>query len=186
MSRTGFSRGRKGPVDRGPWVCDSCSGGALGLNIRLTSAVYAVCLVVALSGAACAETPSETSSVDSSPLAVGGGSLPTASPVATPQATPLPPPPPTAAPVVAAPAPAPPAANSCGAPSNPWGYSFCAGTFISTPPPNFCSYFSCIPSFWKFTNGYVEQCKDGMYSHSGGRSGSCSSHHGNNQPLYGS
>ena len=72
----------------------------------------------------------------------------------------------------------------CGVPS-PWGYNFCGGNYISSPPSNFCSYFNCIASFWKSTNGYVEQCADGMFSHSGGRQGSCSSHGGNRQPLYG-
>jgi hypothetical protein len=36
---------------------------------------------------------------------------------------------------------------------------------------DFCSYFNCIPSFWQSTNGYGEECHDGTYSHSGGRSG---------------
>jgi hypothetical protein len=82
---------------------------------------------------------------------------------------------------------APPvAASTCGAPSNPWGYNFCGrGSYISSPPSSFCSYFDCIPSFWESTNGYVMQCDDGMYSHSGGRSGSCSHHGGNNRALYG-
>jgi hypothetical protein len=49
-----------------------------------------------------------------------------------------------------------------------------------------CDYFSCIPSFWQNTNGYVEECQDGEFSHSGGRSGSCScSYHGGTwRPLY--
>jgi hypothetical protein len=167
-----------------------------GMKLRLTAAVWAVCIALALSGTACTDTSSGTPGAASSPLAVGGGSLPsaTATPVATPTATPAPTPTPTPkptpkpatpAPVVATPAPAPPVANTCGAPSNPWGYNFCGGNFISSPPSNFCSYFNCIASFWKSTNGYVEQCADGTFSHSGGRQGSCSSHGGNRQPLYG-
>jgi hypothetical protein len=74
--------------------------------------------------------------------------------------------------------------SSCGAPSNPWRYNFCGGSVISDPPTSFCNYFSCIPSFWSSTNGYVEQCSDGMFSHSGGRRGSCSYHGGNYRPLY--
>lgn len=81
------------------------------------------------------------------------------------------------------PLPPPPAFNYCGAPANPWHYNFCAGNVIYSPPSNFCSYFPCIPSFWKSTNGYAEECVDGMYSHSGGRSGACSYHNGELRPL---
>ena len=167
---------------------------------RLTTGVWARCVLFALSGAACTDTSSGTSSAASSPLAVGGGSLssatatPVTSPTPTRAPTPVPtvaptpqptPKPATPAPVPATPAPAPPAANTCGAPSNPWGYNFCGGNYINSPPASFCSYFNCIASFWKSTNGYVEQCADSMFSHSGGRQGSCSSHGGNRQPLYG-
>ncbi len=165
-----------------------------GLKLRL-AAVLAFCIVFALSGAACSDTSSGGSGPASSPLAVGGGSLPlaTATPVASPAPTPAPTPKPaTPAPVApkpAAPAPvapkAPAPANTCGAPANPWGYNFCGGSYISNPPGSFCSYFNCIASFWKSTNGYVEQCVDGTFSHSGGRQGSCSYHGGNRQALYG-
>ena len=67
---------------------------------------------------------------------------------------------------------------------SPWGYNFEAGSYIYSPPGNFCSYFNCIPSFWNQTNGYVEECQDATYSHSGGRQGSCSYHGGNWRPLY--
>jgi len=105
---------------------------------------------------------------------------PTAAPTAppTPRPTPVPTPPPT-------PPPTQPPPNTCGAPANPWGYNFCAGNAIYSPPLNFCDYFNCIPSFWKSTNGYVEECADATYSHSGGRSGACSSHGGELQELYG-
>ncbi len=82
------------------------------------------------------------------------------------------------------PRPPPPPRNLCGAPSNPWNYNLCGGAVITSPPSSFCSYFPCIPSFWTNTNGYVELCSDGQYSHSGGVSGSCSHHGGNRQPLY--
>jgi hypothetical protein len=128
------------------------------------------------------ETPASTATL-----------TPTAKPTLTPSATqsstskptapPRPPPTATAVPTKAPPP--PPAPNTCGAPANPWGYNFCGtGGFIYSPPANFCSYFACIPNFWKSTNGYVEQCSDSMFSHSGGRSGSCSYHGGNKQPLY--
>jgi hypothetical protein len=106
---------------------------------------------------------------------------PTAPPTVAPTARPAAPTPrPTARPT--APPTAPPR-NLCGAPANPWNYNFCGGGTISSPPSNFCGYFNCIPSFWQSTKGYVEECQDGAYSHSGGRSGSCSSHGGNLRPL---
>ncbi|HEV7677504.1 MAG TPA: hypothetical protein VGQ42_02930 [Candidatus Dormibacteraeota bacterium] len=104
----------------------------------------------------------------------------------TPAPTPLPTPKPTAPPPPPPPPPpATPVQQLCGAPSNPWGYNFCGGTTIASPPANFCGYFNCIPSFWKQTNGYVAQCNDGLFSHSGGRSGACSSHGGEQRPLLG-
>lgn len=95
---------------------------------------------------------------------------PTAPPTAVPTARPT-----------AVPTKAP---DTCGAPANPFGYNFCGGSVISAPPSNFCNYFTCIPSFWVSTKGYVDQCTDGTYSHSGGRSGACSSHGGERRPLY--
>jgi hypothetical protein len=78
------------------------------------------------------------------------------------------------------------AVSTCGAPANRWGYNFCGrGGYITNPPDTFCDVFDCIPSFWESTKGYVMQCSDGMYSHSGGRSGSCSYHDGNRRALYG-
>lgn len=83
------------------------------------------------------------------------------------------------------PAPASPAATStCGAPSNPWGFSYCSGSVISNPPASLCSVFACIPTFWRQVNGYVAQCRDGLVSHSGGVRGACSGHGGELQPLY--
>jgi len=94
--------------------------------------------------------------------------VPTLTPV-----TPIPTlPPPTVAPV----------ANLCGAPANPWGYNFCGGTTISSPPGSFCNYFSCIANFWN-GRGSVMQCSDFMFSLSGGIQGSCSYHGGNYRYL---
>ena len=99
----------------------------------------------------------------------------------SPASSPVAPP---AAPQPPAPPPPPPAQNTCGAPANPWGYNFCGGNLIFTPPSNFCGYFACIKSFWTYTNGYVDQCNDGLYSHSGGVRGACSYHGGERRPLY--
>jgi len=88
----------------------------------------------------------------------------------------------TQAPPTAPPPPAP-AQNLCGAPANPWGYTYCGGTFISAPPANFCSYFNCIATFAN-GRGYVIECQDLTLSKSGGISGSCSGHGGNLRALY--
>lgn len=132
--------------------------------------------IASMVGAAACGSPqaSSAAAVGSSITAQPTTSLPippTAAPTARPTAIPT------------APPTAPPP-NLCGAPPNPWNYNFCGGSTISSPPSNFCDYFNCIPSFWQSTKGYVEECQDGTYSHSGGRSGSCSSHGGNLRALY--
>jgi hypothetical protein len=66
---------------------------------------------------------------------------------------------------------------------NPWCYDFSPGSLIYWPPISFCSYFTCIGSFWD-GHGYVIQCQDGEFSQSGGIQGSCSYHGGNYRPLY--
>ena len=73
--------------------------------------------------------------------------------------------------------------NLCGAPSNPWGYNFCGGTPVEVAPSSLCDYFDCISSFWVNTKGYVTECRDGTFSHSGGRDGACSYHGGELRPL---
>jgi hypothetical protein len=84
---------------------------------------------------------------------------------------------------LAVPSAAPASADmACGAPDNPWGFDFypCATRliYVSETPPDFCDYFACIASFWQQTRGYVVECGDGMFSHSGGRRGVCSYHDG--------
>jgi len=73
---------------------------------------------------------------------------------------------------------------SCPVNGNPWSYNFTCCNPITSPPANFCSYFSCIASFWNGV-GYVEECVDSTYSLSGGRSGVCSFHGGPLRQLYG-
>jgi opacity protein-like surface antigen len=41
----------------------------------------------------------------------------------------------------------------------------------------FCKRHRCIPNFYA-GHGYIVQCRDGMWSHSGGRPGACSYHRG--------
>jgi hypothetical protein len=124
--------------------------------------------------------------VVASPSAAVASPSPHPSPSPTPQASPSPSPSPVAVAtkVPAPPPPPPPPPSTCGAPANPWGYNFCGGNLIYSPPGNFCSYFNCIASFWQYTNGYIDECADGTYSHSGGRQGACSHHGGERRPLY--
>lgn len=80
----------------------------------------------------------------------------------------------------------------CGAPANPYGFNYCgAGAEVTKAqvPSNICDYFSCIgsapshTSFWAGI-GYLEVCNDGDISLSGGRSEACSSHGGENHPVW--
>jgi len=96
---------------------------------------------------------------------------------APPTATSVPAPPPTATLI---PAPQYPAVGG-----NPYGYTLVnTGKLIYSPPSDICNYITCIPSFWQSTKGYVDQCSDGMFSHSGGRQGACSHHGGEQRPLF--
>jgi len=73
--------------------------------------------------------------------------------------------------------------HASAAPRNPWGYTFTHGRLIKSPPPKFCNYFKCIKNFPK-GRGYVVECKDAMYSKSGGIRGLCSGHRGYSRTLY--
>lgn len=121
-----------------------------------------------------------------SPSSTNSASLPSPSPTPIASLSPSPRPSPPPAPTHAA-SPKPVAFNYCGAPANPWHYNFCAanaGKYIRYPNADFCSYFNCIASFWQSTNGWVAECVDGTYSHSGGVSGACSHHGGVLRPLW--
>jgi len=116
--------------------------------------------------------------------------IPTLKPTDTPVPTQVPTAVPTQAPTpipTKAPAPTPvptqPPAQT-GLNGNPWGYDLNTGNLIYSPPADFCNYFSCVGTFWTKTNGYVDECSDGTYSHSGGVRGTCSRHGGEAQPLY--
>jgi hypothetical protein len=156
---------------------------------RFGPSLGAVMLLAMLIGAVTEPPPSS----DPGSNRVAQDSYQTPVPSQTWSPSPLPAPPsPTLAPVVENPVPlpkpttqAPPAQPKglCGAPQNPFGYTFCSGSNITSPPDDFCSYFACIDNFWKSTNGYVVQCKDGMFSHSGGRQGVCSYHDGQGRAL---
>ncbi len=189
-------------VFRSPRVVSANRGRAVPGMRYVRSPLLVTAALALMASAACGSTqPSGvaavTASSTSGPVSTPSATLspialqtvaPTAAPTVPPTAQPVAP---TGRPVVptarptAVPTPRPttPPRSLCGAPANPWNYNFCGGGTISSPPNNFCDYFSCIPSFWQSTKGYVEECQDGAYSHSGGRSGSCSSHGGNLRPL---
>lgn len=149
----------------------------------------AVVALAAISIVSVATAPPQTTAPTAAaqtPLPVGGAE-PSATPLVTPPAATLATPSATPTPIpTLAPTSVPTAAQAdlCGAPQNPWGYNFCGGGLIYAPDPSFCDYFNCIPSFWRSTNGYVVQCNDGLFSHSGGRRGACSSHGGEGRSLY--
>jgi hypothetical protein len=107
-----------------------------------------------------------------------------AAPRAAPPLTPPPPAAPKKTTTSAAPAPVrtTQAPNLCGAPKNPYGYNFCSGSEINSPASDVCSYFDCIDNFWS-GKGYMEECKDGTYSMSGGRRGACSDHGGEERAV---
>jgi hypothetical protein len=76
-----------------------------------------------------------------------------------------------------------------------WRYAFAhvrqsllVTSAVSPPPPppaapGFCTTHSYIPRFYDGT-GYIVQCTDGMWSHSGGLSGACSYHGGESSNIY--
>lgn len=85
--------------------------------------------------------------------------------------------PPAAASIAAtSPAPRP---STCGAPSNPYGFSFCAGVIVlwADLPGDICLYFRCTPTFWT-GEGYLVQCHNGRYSMTGGLTNACSGYGG--------
>lgn len=72
---------------------------------------------------------------------------------------------------------------TCGAPTNPYSLNLCGrGNQVYNPSADVCTYFACIPNFSN-GHGYMVQCKDGMFSMSGGRPGTCSHHNGEGRAV---
>src|SRR5438094_8572254 len=132
--------------------------------------------LVRAAAATATPTPSHSARAVAPTATATLAATPEPTPAPTPRATPKPTPRPTPKPT--------PKPKPVGVYGNPWGYDFSAGSVIRNPPAEFCSYFPCIPTFWSSTNGYVVQCADGDFSHSGGRSGVCSHHHGYARTLF--
>jgi hypothetical protein len=167
--------GLAGALSGGPSTAQST---ATTSSHNSNSGIVLVGTATATKGSTASATSGSTDTSAATSTPTSQTSQPTATPQPKPQptATPKPKPQPTATPK-----PKPtciPGAVNC----NPWGYNFTSGNYIYSPPGSFCSYFSCIKNFWNGV-GYVMECQDGMYSKSGGRSGSCSYHGGNLRPL---
>src|SRR2546429_6251683 len=160
---------------RFPGVRSSDSATNVG---TVRSWAIAALLLVSLSGCATSQASSSSNptTFPSGTGGVGGGTAlgtntesvsPTPEAIPTPKAIikPTAPAPAAPAPVRATqPAAARPVSNTCGAPANPWGYTFCGGGKNNYCPPRaFWNYFSRIPSLLQSAIGYVEQPGYGTY-----------------------
>lgn len=155
----------------------------IGCGVLIAAMFLCMC-----SAALAAPSASQSQSADqTTPTTTATRSIVVSAATATPQPTPthqvqaIPPLIPTSA---AQPTPTPqtnPCPNAVN--GNPWCYDFNPGNLIYSPPGAFCTYFSCISTFWN-GRGFVNQCNDGEYSRSGGIRGDCSHHGGEAQPLY--
>jgi hypothetical protein len=132
----------------------------------------------AMADAAFTPTPTSTPRVGAttSPTSHAQKASPASTPTPQPSpivasAQPSPSPQPTQPP---SPSPAPYCPNAVN--NNPWCYSFTPGVVITNPNAAFCDgqYFTCVSDFWTANRGYVVECGNGKYSHSGGISGACS------------
>ncbi|GHE36491.1 hypothetical protein GCM10017673_43880 [Streptosporangium violaceochromogenes] len=83
------------------------------------------------------------------------------------------------------PAPAvPPVDTLCGAPANPYGFTFRdTGRRGYAPATGACEVFACIRNFPNGL-GHLVLCGDGWVSLSGGRPGTCSSHKGWSRDVF--
>jgi hypothetical protein len=152
------------------------------INLRLSLLAFSGIVIALLAGLALGSCA--TPYVASPPTATSAPAPSTASSQLAPAPDPPVPTLAAAVPVITVPDSDQRISNLCGAPPNPWNYTYCGGLRIQSPPTNLCNVFSCIPTFWRQTRGYVIQCTDGLLSHSGGIRGSCSGHGGNARPLY--
>lgn len=118
------------------------------------------------------------------PAAVSGG--PARGPVGSgsPRPTPTPGPvDPTPGPSESPNVPPPTAPERCGAPENPYGYTYCGGALVHEPAPDVCRWFVCVPGFWA-GKGYLTVCADGRIGMVGGPTGRCPERAGRKDPVY--
>jgi hypothetical protein len=180
------------------WLRRPSKSRLIVLGILLPFCILSCCIatgVSALSGSQQTQTttsqqatPTDTPTQDTSLLAL----TPTDTPADYPTDTPTPSPTATATPtphpaIQPTPTPRPqptPTQQHTGVNGNPWGYDFNPGNLIYSPASAFCSYFSCVSTFWTATRGYVAECANGEYTHSAGVSGACSRDGGVSRTLY--
>ncbi|MEU1879454.1 hypothetical protein ABZ470_19235 [Streptosporangium sp. NPDC020072] len=81
-------------------------------------------------------------------------------------------------------APPPGTVDTCGAPANAYGFTYCtSGARVTTPVTEACQVFDCIDNFSE-GRGYLVMCQDGKVSMSGGLDGVCSYHDGWLRDIY--
>lgn len=71
----------------------------------------------------------------------------------------------------------------CGAPKNPYEYTFCGGEYVISPESGVCSYFRCADDFWN-EHGYLVECSDGKVTRTGGYRNSCAGHGSYRRTVY--
>lgn len=155
------------------FLCGICSAiGSTGNTTQKTANANIVSSPIQTTPNEPTETPTSTSTPTP---------IPTSEPTPTPTQEPVQSQPVAQQPVQSAPPPA-----TTGVYGNPWGYDFNPGSKIYAPNADFCNgvYFSCVTTFWSKTNGYVVECGNNLYSHSGGVSGACSRDSGIKATLY--
>jgi len=135
-------------------------------------------------------TPTATQQAAQQPTASSAVLIATNTPTATPKPSPTPSPTPTPKPTPR-PTPKPtqqvrptPTPKCVAVNGNPWCYNFTPGSLIYSPNSAFCDYFNCVSDFWTADHGYVVECANGEYSHSGGVRGDCSRDGGVSRTLY--
>lgn len=179
------------PKRRRLWIVLSIVAGILVLSC-------VICGVIGATAPKTAATPTQAAILLATDTAVlptdTPTDIPTLAPTATVTSIPTSTMPPTATPtprsVATQPKPTPtprpqPTPTHCvGVNNNPWCYDFNPGNLIYSPPSAFCSYFTCVSTFWTATRGYVAECVNGSYTHSAGVSGACSRDGGVMRALY--
>lgn len=146
-----------------------CSAAAAAASSKPLTQPTPIAHVVATTRPATA-TPKPTPTVKPTPTAKPTPVPPTPTPI-PPTPTPVPPmPTPTPVPTQ----PPAPACNGTQVDGVCYSTDANSGALVYSPAADFCSYFRCVTTFWKDTNGYVVECENGEYSHSGGVSGACS------------
>lgn len=158
----------------------------LGCSTLLLILAMCVCSSVAANTGSRTGTPvadAQPTAARTPPPTIAPTTIPTSA-VKQTAPTPIPTKAPTLRPAPTQPPVAQPTAAPTGVNGNPWGYNFVPGNEITNPPATFCSYFSCVTTFWTKINGYVAECGNGEYTHSGGVSGACSRDGGVAQALY--